>query len=194
MIKSLFPTLVFEKVITDPNFSIIQEELSIALSNEKFLKIRELEHPNIGNLLGTSGIINLDNNFIEDNNYKLDEFKTLIVNSASEYLSGVKNPYKIAIKNSWVTKFLPGNNGQAHDHFSNMLSGVYYFKATGNEGNLKFMNPLTYDNFVGALDFEIIPITGKLVLFPGWLKHQVLQNNSLNERISIAFNLELFYE
>jgi hypothetical protein len=31
-------------------------------------------------------------------------------------------------------------------------------------------------------------------LFPGWLKHQVLQNNSNNERISLAFNLELFNE
>jgi hypothetical protein len=71
---------------------------------------------------------------------------------------------------------------------------VYYIKATGNEGNLRLINPLTHDKFVGDLDFEITPITGKLVLFPGWLKHQVLQNNSTNERISLAFNLELFNE
>jgi hypothetical protein len=71
---------------------------------------------------------------------------------------------------------------------------VYYIKATGNEGNLRLINPLTYDKFVVDLNFEITPITGKLILFPGWLKHQVLQNNSNNERISLAFNLELFNE
>jgi hypothetical protein len=71
---------------------------------------------------------------------------------------------------------------------------VYYIKATGNEGNLRLINPLTYDKFVGDSNFEIIPVTGKLVLFPGWLKHQILQNNSLNERISLAFNLELSNE
>ena len=188
MIKQLFPTLIFEKAITDPVLSALQEQVNIALSKEEFIKITELEHPRIGNFFGTGGIINLDNNFIEDNNLHI--LKTVIMETVSEHFNGVK----IIIKDSWVTKFLPGDTAQVHDHRPDVLSGVYYIKATGNEGNLRLINPLTYDNFVGNLDFEIIPVTGKLVLFPGWLKHQVLQNNSTNERISLAFNLELFNE
>ena len=192
MIKPLFPTLIFEKVITDPVLSSLQEQLNIALSNEKFFKITELEYPGLGNFSGTGGAISLDNNFIEDNN--LNILKNVITETALEYFKEVKTPNKIILKNSWVTKFLPGDTAQVHDHRPDVISGVYYIKATGNEGNLKLINPLTYNNFVGDLDFEIIPITGKLVLFPGWLKHQVLQNNSTNERISLAFNLELSYE
>jgi uncharacterized protein (TIGR02466 family) len=192
MIKQLFPTLIFEKLITDPVLSLVQEQMDTALSNEKFIKITELEHPRIGNFFGTGGIINLDNNFIEDNNLYI--FKNVITESVLEYFKEVKTPSKVIIKDSWVTKFLPGDTAQVHDHRSDVLSGVYYIKATGNEGNLRLINPLTYDKFVVDLNFEITPITGKLILFPGWLKHQVLQNNSNNERISLAFNLELFNE
>jgi len=188
MIKPLFPTLIFEKVITDPVLSLLQEQVNTALSNEKFIKITELEHPRIGNFFGTGGIINLNNNFIEDNDLYI--LKNVIIETISEHF----NEVNIRIKDSWVTKFLPGDTSQIHDHRSDVLSGVYYIKATGNEGNLRLINPLTYDKFVGDSNFEIIPVTGKLVLFPGWLKHQILQNNSLNERISLAFNLELSNE
>ena len=192
MIQPLFPILIFEKVITDPVLSLVQEQVDTALSNEKFFKITELEHPGIGNFFGTGGAISLDNNFIEDNNLHI--LKTVIIETALEYFKEVKIPNEIIIKNSWATKFLPGDTAQVHDHRPDVLSGVYYIKATGNEGNLRLMNPLTYDNFVNDLSFDITPLTGKLVLFPGWLKHQVLQNNSTNERISLAFNLEVFYE
>jgi uncharacterized protein (TIGR02466 family) len=188
MIHQLFPTLIFEKIITDPVLSSLQEQVYTALANEKFIKITELEYPRIGNFFGTGGIIDLDNNFIEDNN--LDILKTVILETVAEQFNGVK----IIIKDSWVTKFLPGDTAQIHDHRSDVLSGVYYIKAMGNEGNLKLLNPLSYDNFVNDVSYEITPTTGKLVLFPGWLKHQVLQNNSANERISLAFNLELSYE
>jgi uncharacterized protein (TIGR02466 family) len=188
MIYQLFPTLIFEKLVTEPVLSSLQEQIYTALSNETFIKITELEYPRIGNFSGTGGVIDLDKNFIEDNNLHI--LQNVILETVTEQFNGVK----IIIKDSWVTKFLPGDTAQIHDHRSDVLSGVYYIKATGNEGNLKLMNPLTHDNFVKDLSFEIIPITGKLVLFPGWLKHQVLQNNSANERISLAFNLELSYE
>jgi uncharacterized protein (TIGR02466 family) len=187
MIHQLFPTLIFEKMIADPLLSSLQEQVYTVLSNENFIKITELEYPRIGNFLGTGGIINLNHNFIEDNNLHI--LKTIILETVSGHFNGVK----IIIKDSWVTKFLPGDTAQIHDHRDNVLSGVYYIKATGDEGNLRLINPLTHESFVGDLDFEIVPITGKLVLFPGWLKHQVLQNNSTNERISLAFNLELSY-
>ena len=192
MIMSLFPTLIFQKVITDPVLSLVQGQVNTVLSNEKFIKITELEHPRIGNFFGTGGIINLDNNFIEDNDLYI--LKNVITESALEYFKEVKTPSNVIIKDSWVTKFLPGDTAQVHDHRSDVLSGVYYIKATGNEGNLRLINPLTYDKFIRDLNFEIIPVTGKLILFPGWLKHQVLQNNSTHERISLAFNLELCYE
>ena len=60
MIHQLFPTLIFEKIITDPVLSSLQEQVYTALANEKFIKITELEYPRIGNFFGTGGIIDLD--------------------------------------------------------------------------------------------------------------------------------------
>lgn len=192
MIYQIFPTLIFEQVAIDPLLTKLQNQIELVLSHKQLINITEAEHPRIGNFQSTGGIINLNDNFIEDNNLSL--LKELILNNAVEYLEKVKLPQKIIIKDSWVTKFLPENSAQEHDHRPDVLSGVYYFKATGVEGNLRLVNPTAHKNFIKEQIYDIMPITGKMVLFPGWLRHQVLTNHSQNERISIAFNLELIYE
>ncbi len=40
----------------------------------------------------------------------------------------------------------------------------------------------------------IVPEAGTLVIFPSWLEHGVNQNLSDADRISIAFNINLFHE
>ena len=41
---------------------------------------------------------------------------------------------------------------------------------------------------------SISPEAGTLIIFPSWLEHGVEQNLSEADRISIAFNINLFHE
>ena len=40
----------------------------------------------------------------------------------------------------------------------------------------------------------IVPEAGTLVIFPSWLEHGVNQNLGNADRVSIAFNINLFHE
>jgi ectoine hydroxylase-related dioxygenase (phytanoyl-CoA dioxygenase family) len=40
----------------------------------------------------------------------------------------------------------------------------------------------------------IVPEAGTLIIFPSWLEHGVNQNLGNADRISIAFNINLFHE
>jgi uncharacterized protein (TIGR02466 family) len=39
--------------------------------------------------------------------------------------------------------------------------------------------------------WSILPEAGKLIIFPAWLEHYVEPNTSTEERISIAFNINI---
>ena len=46
-------------------------------------------------------------------------------------------------------------------------------------------------NNYNSFTWNIIPETGKVVIFPGYLIHYVKQNNLNKKRISIAFNYKV---
>jgi hypothetical protein len=70
-----------------------------------------------------------------------------------------------------------GDKTVRHKHSDQHYSAVYYAKAEKNAAALKFDN------------LNIIPKTGMLVCFPGWLWHQVTEITDDQERICMAFNL-----
>ena len=86
-----------------------------------------------------------------------------------------------------------------HDHtgpFSNnVLSGIYYYKTNGSDGDLVFMSPNPFQlsgiSSFGDSEVRFKPEEGKLLLFPPWLRHRVEINKTEHIRISIAFNLKL---
>lgn len=82
----------------------------------------------------------------------------------------------------WFNHMPPGSKTGLHDHKSGaFLSGVYYIKVPENSGNIVFQ--------VDSESKEIISEEGKMILFPPSLKHQVHENQSNEDRISLAFNL-----
>ena len=94
---------------------------------------------------------------------------------------------------SWMTRLEPGQYAVAHQHGHSDLSGVYYYKTNGDEGNLYFMNPAlaaTTSIWSQAPNYhDIQPIQGSMVLFPGYLTHGIKTNTSPNTRISVSFNI-----
>ena len=95
---------------------------------------------------------------------------------------------------SWFSKFEKGNYAHIHHHGHHDISGVYYYKTNGEDGKIFFETPnpfldtqLCYRSY--GETWEHKPQEGKILLFPGWLRHGVRTNETDNTRISLSFNI-----
>lgn len=102
------------------------------------------------------------------------------------------------VLNSWANITPPGGHWASHNHSPAPLSGVVYLKSSPEMGNLILENPLEsllscqpyeFDFKPKLFGHEIKSETGKLVLFPGYLKHRTQPNPSNELRIVIGFNI-----
>jgi len=85
----------------------------------------------------------------------------------------------------WFNLMLPGQVTQPHTHDDDdeRLSAVYYIDAHENSGDLL----LTVENDV----IQVKPEAGKFVFFPPTIRHEVTENKSSNERLSVGINFGL---
>ena len=116
-----------------------------------------------------------------------------------EEIDGVNTELvNLRITQSWLNVTKPAEFHHAHDHPNSYLSGVIYFNCLPNDcinfsarhlrsTNWDFpQNKNTIWNSTGiSQDVE----TGDLILFPSWVPHHVIQNETKDtERISLSFN------
>jgi uncharacterized protein (TIGR02466 family) len=121
-------------------------------------------------------------------------------------------PVSIAWRaNMWANVNQSGHGNEFHSHPGSFWSGVYYVDDGGVSadpslgGELEFMDPrgagpamyapqlafaMPGGLSVGANE-TVPPRTGRLVLFPSFVLHQVRPYRGHSERISIALNLSL---
>jgi uncharacterized protein (TIGR02466 family) len=113
--------------------------------------------------------------------------------------------------NIWANVNRTGHGNEFHSHPGSFWSGVYYVDDGGIAadpslgGELEFMDPrgpgpamyapqlafaMPGGLSVGANEV-VRPQTGRLVMFPAWVLHQVRPYRGMAERISIALNLSL---
>ena len=100
----------------------------------------------------------------------------------------------------WVNINPKGAYNRRHVHMdtSIFLSGVYYVKVPKNSGNIRFYDPRgplmhvqrDHEYFSDSIVcHEIEPYEGLLLYFPTWFEHDVTENETDEDRISIAFNV-----
>ena len=110
------------------------------------------------------------------------------------------NSMRQSIDEAWVNINKKGNFNYAHNHPGKFFSCVYYVKGGLKKGNIDFTTPVeahaytihnhmvaAHNSFTGHA-LSIPPITGELLIFPAWLNHVVRQNETDEDRISIALN------
>ena len=93
----------------------------------------------------------------------------------------------------WTNVNEVGSKNVLHTHTDDAWAGIYYLQAEGT-GNLVFTNPAKlllqcnprspYTRKTG-----IKPEDGMLVIWPGWVPHEVLENKSNKQRINIAWGI-----
>lgn len=160
------------------------------------------EHPVMeGSIIKIYDVLSPDekyNSFQNEHVAKLAEF---ITNSCKEYwnilnLSDMLEPH---ILHLWAGVQRKGARTVSHNHNPIPIGGVFYLEARPEQGNLLLENPL--DLLIGKTPtnknnnktptrfyHEIETYSGKLVLFPGWMKHYTKGNPTDDLRIAIAVN------
>ena len=103
---------------------------------------------------------------------------------------GVNKPRNI---DYWIQDYKNNHYHSRHNHPLSFISGIYWVRANEHASILKIYSPNPYDSFpieFASSHIDIQPKEGLLVLFPSYLYHEVLVNNSNSVRTTIAFNLK----
>lgn len=125
--------------------------------------------------------------------YELDDFKKLF------------KVRSFKLKNAWININPPGAYNRSHIHPESEISGVWWLKIPENSGVLQFESPFEYtqnrlinsyrDDIRESINmfenFYLQPKEGTIAIFPSDMRHFVDVNNSKEDRVSIAFNLDI---
>jgi len=101
---------------------------------------------------------------------------------------------QVQIVSSWLTKTEPQTGCPIHTHTNSWVSGVLHL--SDNTSGTRFWDSKqeviqgspTGKGLFGQKYHDIESIKGQLVLFPSYLKHQVIYNNTDKNRYSLSFN------
>ena len=105
----------------------------------------------------------------------------------------------------WMNINKKGDYNRSHNHPGSDMSGILYLKCNKKSGRVVFDSPYTFsswnelssynDEFVENTNcyksYRFYPIEGRMLVFPAHFRHLVEENESDEDRISIAFNLNL---
>jgi uncharacterized protein (TIGR02466 family) len=189
-INALFPTFLFIKNHPDP--SALNTQL-LGESN----RLRELgpEGVSVSNRGGWQSADDVNTRpefellmrFVEETMAEIKEFLTF------------DDDVTFRVATAWVNFNGKGDYNTKHIHGNSLFSGVYYIKVPENAGQIKVHDPnpvrgcfhAPYREFGphNCFSHEVEPEEGRLVIFPGYVPHEVTPNMSDEVRCSIAFNI-----
>jgi uncharacterized protein (TIGR02466 family) len=195
-VLGLFPTPVYTTKLEGDSYGNVQSELQTVVdklyANDTWGQNKQWNSSE--HFLSNAG--NFEQNLLEQEN--MQAVVSMIFHHCLHYMSATntKPGYKPAIVSSWLTLTKPGLHAHIHDHGTNQISGVYWFKTNGNDGNIYFRNALKAlkCNPVGATiahEAEFSPEQGRLVMWPSFMDHGVYENKTEDDRISLSFNITL---
>ena len=143
-----------------------------------------------------SSLLHKENNIIRS---------TLLASIGEYFESNNIFECNINLDSLWININGKDHYNKTHNHPLAQLSGVLWIKSPLNGGKLEFVSP---HDFVQAHEMRFYsqkykddnnifpsyyfnPIAGRVIIFPSFLLHRVLPNNSDEDRISVSFNLLL---
>lgn len=124
----------------------------------------------------------------------------LIQEASNNVLDFLEIDYEaFTITSCWANINPTGGKNSAHTHPNNYLSGVYYVAVPPGSGEIKLKDPraqaaailppVKSRNQFNSSNLTVPVNAGRLILFPAWLSHEVMTNQSDEERVSISFNV-----
>ena len=132
-----------------------------------------------------------------------DVLQSFLTNCLAEF-PPIKKSVKLFVS-AWVNINPPEAFNMKHNHPTSDLSGVLWLKCQKDCGNIVFESPRSFathreiDSYTEDFkkdnnyfhSFQFNPVAGRLIVFPSHLEHHVDFNESLEDRISVSFNIRL---
>ena len=182
MIESIFSIPLYYNFAEDQKLTDIQSEISSVIDDIKLYYVKNW---------GKTHKISSDD-ILEQ--YDLPNLKNFIEQNLYEYLDDLQYQGSREYKTKgWVAVFETNDYGHIHSHGDADISGVYYFQTNTTDGELSFYHPAAQVELSPCFDhitiWKHVPMVGKLLMFPSYLKHGILRNQTTDTRISISFNV-----
>lgn len=185
---------------TEIIFSQAISVIDLNLDNEQIIEycLRKMDEDRKGRVLSNIGGWQ-SNDFYEPET-EIQELASVTKSYVSSFANNFSYTDSLKMDNFWININGKHNENGAHDHPNALIAAVYYASVPENSGHIQFHNPLsTYDkylnekfiksyNMFNSGCYNHYPKENQLIIFPGWLIHSVLPNESNDNRISIAFN------
>jgi uncharacterized protein (TIGR02466 family) len=135
-------------------------------------------------------------------NPNLSDVRKFIQESLDWYVKNIQQPrteFEVYLTQSFVNYISDGQGHHPHIHPNSYLSGVLYIQASSENDSIIFLNDsgssskfLNFasdqHNSFNSQSWSFPVWTGRLLLFPSHMPHQVTPVSSPYERISLAFN------
>ena len=186
MIENLFPTPIYYDFVSDNE--AIKYHIDKIIDKVDFNMMKEW-----GDTHYISTDFRSNPNVLKE--YGLVKLSKEIDKHLGNYCSALNLEKRKYSMISWFTKFKKGNYGHVHHHSDTDLSGVYYYKTNGDDGDLFFQPPnphldtsKCYKNISDSWVHK--PMEGKIIIFPGWIRHGIKTNSTDNIRMSLSFNIK----
>lgn len=198
-----FPTPIFYSGFLGDEYKIVSEEIDTVVKD--ILKNDKHQYLSDASKIGDKPL-NETYNVREQlfNTYDLPNFHNGVSKFIKQFTDDIQlfDDYnKFIYTESWINIFNEDRYHPSHNHRSCDISGVYYHTVPPGSGDIVFETPIPHVETgqfpYGRVSSGTIKHTvesGKLLLFPFWLKHSVQkasQNFNNQQRISIAFNIKL---
>ncbi len=131
---------------------------------------------------------------------EINELTTIVKSKLDEVSDIIDFGVKAELDKCFINISKKGDSHKIHDHPGSFLSAVYYVDADAFRGNLVFHSDnriinwiqnekkIKQFNILNCSSWTVTGATGKLIIFPAWLKHEVTVNNTDKDRISIVYN------
>ena len=134
---------------------------------------------------------------------ELDVLHNFIINCLAEF-PVIEKSTNLTV-HAWININKPGDFNVKHNHPGVDLAGVLWIKCPKDCGNIVFDPPTAFqshneiksytDDFKNENNiyhsYYFNPTEGRILIFPSHLDHQVKENKSNEDRISLSFNIRL---
>ena len=184
----LFPPLVW-KFSYDFDISAIRQKLDNLLSLVEYNSPLEQ-----GNAISTVGV---DQRLQPHTWDEMAHFQLFLGGKIAE----IRREYQFGMNHSevtqsWFNQHFRDGNTLEHNHSFVTFVASCYVSCPPDSGNIEFKDPLEYHKQSWpivpeqSLWREVEVATNDVLIFPGFLKHRVLPNNTDQERIVMTFNIK----
>jgi uncharacterized protein (TIGR02466 family) len=184
----MIASFIFPTVITNSDIDSIPEDEHKVLLNTSYHRHK-------------SGFMLSDNTWIMEDTPKLKEWITEQVHKYAREIMAIS--YKLKIGQSWCIKHKKEDQYiHSHTHGNSIISGSYYVDAPPGTAPLTFQKDyhtsyaylsidpdLDITDKPWASDHMEFPVkTGRLILFPSYLRHTVTGDYAMTQRCVLGFN------